>query len=231
MPKVRKSRKPKVKVGRSSGVQVVPREYAGKWIAWSTDSRRIIAVGDGFQPCEQAAARAGIPGGSDPHRTGSGGPLPPVGIKDVRFDYAEREVDPLPWESGLQVIKEPIIPVRFIGPLRTYLIRGLLDTGASMTLLPRLYLTKLGLVPGERARLRTASGGLDIWVGGLDLELRSGRTIHRWSTRVGFIPRADNAALLGHGGFLDHFSATFDGLHKRVTLRPNGTFPAPVIES
>ncbi|MGC8644344.1 MAG: hypothetical protein ACP5XB_31160 [Isosphaeraceae bacterium] len=62
----------------------------------------------------------------------------------MRFDYAEREVDPLPWESGLQVIKEPIIPVRFIGPLRTYLIRGLVDTGASMTLLPRLYLTKLG---------------------------------------------------------------------------------------
>jgi len=87
----------------------------------------------------------------------------------VRFDYAEREVDPLPWESGLQVIQEPIIPVRFVGPLQTYLIRSLLDTGASMTLLPRLYLTKLGLVPGERVRLRTAAGdtmsgwGHSIW--------------------------------------------------------------------
>ncbi|MGC8644345.1 MAG: hypothetical protein ACP5XB_31165 [Isosphaeraceae bacterium] len=61
MPKVRKSQKPKVKAGSSSGVQVVPREYAGKWIAWSADGRRIIAVGDGFQSCEQAAARAGVP--------------------------------------------------------------------------------------------------------------------------------------------------------------------------
>ena len=148
----------------------------------------------------------------------------------MRFDYAERKVDPLPWESGLQVIQEPIIPVRFVGPLRTYIIRGLLDTGASMTLLPRSYLTKLGLVPGERVRLRTAAGGHDVWLGALDMELRSGRTTYRWSARVGFIPRVDNVALLGHMGFLDHFSVTFDGLRKRATLRPNGTFPVPQIE-
>jgi hypothetical protein len=144
----------------------------------------------------------------------------------VRFDYAEREVDPLPWESGLQVIQEPIILVRFIGPQRTYLIRGLLDTGASMTLLPRSCLTKLGLMPGERMRLRTASGEHEVWLGALDLELRSRRTTHRWSARVGFVPRVDSLALLGHMGFLDHFSVTFDGLRKCVTLRPNGTFPA-----
>ena len=148
----------------------------------------------------------------------------------MRFDYAEREVDPLPWESGLQVIREPIIPVRFIGPLRTYIIRGLLDTGASMTLLPRSYMTKLGLIPGERARFRTAVGGHDVWLGALDVELRSGRTSYRWSAQVGFIPRVDNVALLGHMGFLDHFSVTFDGLRGRVTLRPNGIFPAPAIE-
>lgn len=90
-------------------------------------------------------------------------------------------------------------------------------------------MTKLGLVPGERARLRTASGGHEIWLGALDVELRSGRTSYRWSARVGFIPRIDNVALLGHLGFLDHFSAPFDGRRKRVTLRPNGSFPDPRI--
>jgi len=120
----------------------------------------------------------------------------------VRFDYALREVDPLPGESGLQVIHEPIIPVRFVGPRHAYLIRGLVDTGASMTLVPRSYLTKLGLAPGERIRLRTAAGALDIWLGTLDLELRSERAVHRWSARVGFVPRADNLALLGHSGSL-----------------------------
>jgi hypothetical protein len=155
----------------------------------------------------------------------------------VRFDYAEREVDPLPGEFGVQIIHEPIIVVRFIGPGRTYLIRGLLDTGASMTLVPRPYFDKLGmsvapvihLPETERVRLRTVLGSVDVRVAALDLELGSGQAKYRWSARVGFVPRADNLALLGHAGFLDHFSATFDGLRKRVTLKPNGTFTAPVV--
>jgi hypothetical protein len=59
--------------------------------------------------------------------------------------------------------------------------------------------------------------------------LRAGRTAYRRSARVGFVPRADNLALLGHAGFLDHFAVTFDGLRKRATLRPNGTFPPPTV--
>jgi hypothetical protein len=148
----------------------------------------------------------------------------------VRFDYAEREVDPLPGEIGPQIIHEPIITVRFIGPDRAYLIRGLLDTGASITRLPRLYLSRLGIAPGEQARLATVAGPFIAQFGTLDLELRSGRTAYRWSARVGFVPRADNLALLGHDGLLDFFSATFDGLRHRVTLRPVGTLRAPTIE-
>jgi hypothetical protein len=50
--------------GRTDGVQVVPREYAGKWIAWSPDGRKILAVAETFAACEAAAARAGFPAGS-----------------------------------------------------------------------------------------------------------------------------------------------------------------------
>ena len=39
---------------------VAPREYAGKWVAWSADGRRIVAVSGSFKACEQAAARAGL---------------------------------------------------------------------------------------------------------------------------------------------------------------------------
>jgi hypothetical protein len=148
----------------------------------------------------------------------------------VRFDYVEREVDPLPGESGPQVIYEPVVPVWFVGPQQTYLIRGLLDTGASMTLVPRFYLTKLGLMPGERVLLRTAAGAVEVLLGMLDLELRARRVTYRWSARVGFASRVDNLALLGHSGFLDYFSVTFDGLRKCSTLRPNGTFPAPAFD-
>lgn len=151
----------------------------------------------------------------------------------MRFDYSEREVDPLPGEFGVQVVHEPIVLVRFVGPSQSYLIRGLLDTGASMTLVPRFYLQKLGMsvAQAERVRLRTASGTVDVLLGSLDLELRSGPSSHQWSAQVGFVPRADNLALLGHAGFLDHFAVTFDGLRKRVTLKPNGTFPAPVFST
>jgi hypothetical protein len=48
---------------RLDGVQVVPREYAGKWVAWSPDGRKIIAVAGTFAACESAAARAGFPAG------------------------------------------------------------------------------------------------------------------------------------------------------------------------
>jgi len=112
-------------------------------------------------------------------------------------------------------------------------IRGLLDTGASMTLAPRFYFQKLGMsvAQSERVRLRTASGTVNVLLGALDLEVRLGSSSYRWSAQVGFVPRADNLALLGHAGFLDHFSVTFDGLRKRVTLKPNGTFPAPIFNS
>jgi hypothetical protein len=61
MPRARASGKPGERAGAPSRVQVVPREYAGKWIAWPADGRRIIAVGESFDSCERAAARAGFP--------------------------------------------------------------------------------------------------------------------------------------------------------------------------
>ncbi len=143
----------------------------------------------------------------------------------MKFDYSAREVDPLPGESGPQVVFEPIVLVQCHGPARSYLIRGLLDTGASMTLLPRAYMGKLGVIPEDRSRLVTAGGAITARLATVDLELRSGRVAHRWSARVGFVPHPDNLALLGHDGFLNHFTASFDGLRRCVTLRPNGTFP------
>jgi hypothetical protein len=99
-----------------------------------------------------------------------------------------------------------------------------------MTLVPRSYFHKLGMIelPSNRGRLRTVSGHVDVLVGSLDLELRSARLKYRWSARVGFVSRADNIALLGHAGFLDHFSATFDGLRKCVTLKAQEPLPVPV---
>jgi hypothetical protein len=43
-----------------TAARVVPREYAGKWVAWSADGRRIVAVGKTFAACEREAAAAGF---------------------------------------------------------------------------------------------------------------------------------------------------------------------------
>ncbi len=60
MVKPKTSEKPKAKEERAGGVQVVPRAYAGKWVAWSSDGRRIVAVGESFDACERAAVAAGF---------------------------------------------------------------------------------------------------------------------------------------------------------------------------
>jgi hypothetical protein len=40
--------------------QKVPLEYAGKWIAWSADGLKIVAVASTMKACETAAERAGF---------------------------------------------------------------------------------------------------------------------------------------------------------------------------
>ncbi len=40
--------------------QSVPREYGGKWIAWTTDGLRIVGVGTSPEEARGEAARAGV---------------------------------------------------------------------------------------------------------------------------------------------------------------------------
>ncbi|MBI3468599.1 MAG: hypothetical protein HY000_36820 [Planctomycetes bacterium] len=40
---------------------VVPKEYAGRWIAWSHDLSRIVATGTTYAEARQAADAAGEP--------------------------------------------------------------------------------------------------------------------------------------------------------------------------
>jgi hypothetical protein len=39
--------------------QTITRDLAGKWIAWSEDGLKIVAVGDSFEDCERKAVEAG----------------------------------------------------------------------------------------------------------------------------------------------------------------------------
>lgn len=61
-----------------------------------------------------------------------------------------------------------------------------------------------------------------------DLGIRLKRKLHRWHVKVAFQDGRDEA-LLGHIGFLEHFTATSNGPERYATLRPSGTFPMPIM--
>ncbi len=60
MTKARTSNRHENRSGARSRAQRVSREHAGKWIAWSEDGHRIVAVSDSFESCEQAAIHDGF---------------------------------------------------------------------------------------------------------------------------------------------------------------------------
>jgi hypothetical protein len=147
----------------------------------------------------------------------------------VKFNYVERQIEPLPGESDPQFSYDPEIVVRVVGPSEAWLIAGLLDTGSTDTLIPMRFHRRLGVEKGPRFDLRGAGGApFPAWLATVDLELMSrGRVVHRWSARVGFTP-VRSRAIWGHNGFLDHFTATFNGLRRTATLRANQTFTPPI---
>ncbi|HEY3966669.1 MAG TPA: hypothetical protein VGM05_19055 [Planctomycetaceae bacterium] len=77
----------------------------------------------------------------------------------------------------------------------------------------------------------TAFGGqqLATWFGDIILEIGSDAECYRWQAHVQFFefPSPDEESLiLGHSGFLDYFTAVFDGEQEILTLTPNGDLPA-----
>ena len=79
----------------------------------------------------------------------------------MRFDYLPQEVDPLPGEEGTQILTRPVVVVRAVGPAGAWLIPGLVDTGATETLLPLSYVARLGASVDENSvTLLTDAGAL-----------------------------------------------------------------------
>jgi len=145
----------------------------------------------------------------------------------VRFSYIEREVDPLPGIPGSERESEPQITVRVGGSASIQIVPGLVDTGASLTLIPMRYLKRLGVEPLGAITLSGSGGSFTAQLARVDLELHSPLAIQAWSSLVAFSARRDRA-LWGQIGFLEHFLATFDTRRRFLTLRPNGTFPPPI---
>ena len=144
----------------------------------------------------------------------------------VRFPYLKYPVRGVGAVFVTSVYR-PTVPIRLFGPAGDGLAYGLVDTGADDTILPDRFIKPLGVKihPSDYANL----AGIDdllvfVRFGTLDLELSRPGVAYRWSATVAFYP--GSKAILGHSGFLEHFTATFNGLRRHVTLTPNGTAPA-----
>ena len=129
------------------------------------------------------------------------------------------------------LIYRPEIPITVGGPKGEAIQIGLVDTGSDNTILPKSVADELGI------SLRPTSGPpsnvfgghrVQLLIGDVHLTLKAGNGSLSWRTQVyffGFASTEDETVILGHSGFLDYFTATFDGKYGVLTLTPNDELP------
>ena len=139
----------------------------------------------------------------------------------------------VPALAGALIVPRPLLAVLFTGPTGYRLDDGLLDTGADQTILDPSLAPAIGvdlnqavdrelyLVGRGRIRCRYAPVKLRITDGVLET--------YEWDTVVGFAPFPLVRNLLGFGGFLQFFDATFRGAAEEVVLFPNSAFSGRII--
>lgn len=138
--------------------------------------------------------------------------------------------------EDLLIFRRPEIEFHLIGVVRKLQLIGLVDTGSDFTILPKSAADFAGipLQPAEESTARLFSGqAVSLLRGDVQLELRGREHSVLWHTEVFFYDFAvstDETVILGHAGFLDYFTATFDGLEAMLTLMPNETIPTAALQ-
>lgn len=142
----------------------------------------------------------------------------------MRFSYQQYDVEPsatLP--SGR--LYRPEVPLDVFGRSRRRSTLALLDTGADETVFPASFARRL-TIDLDLSEMARAAGGHDLQLrtGHVVLSLSDGREQLRWAATVSFLEfelPEDEVVLLGHAGFLEFFTAEFDGERREVQLTPN----------
>jgi hypothetical protein len=146
------------------------------------------------------------------------------------FPYRSVIAEP-PNGGDLYVLRRPEIHISVLGPSRTGVYIGLVDTGSDHTILPMSIARYLGVnVEIDSGPIASGFGGqpVQLSVGEVSLGLQTEGEQVEWPAEVCFFefPDAeDESLLLGHTGFLDYFSAKFDGKLGLLTLAPNDEMP------
>lgn len=130
------------------------------------------------------------------------------------------------------ILLRPDIEVVVHGPLGSRIVTALVDTGSDLSVLPlaAAHVTGIIVAPSNQPQARDFGGsGLSFFEGKVELEIFDPRTgdALRWFTEAQFFDfgAASETAVLGHDGFLNHFTATFDGEDAALELIANRTLP------
>jgi hypothetical protein len=147
----------------------------------------------------------------------------------ITFDYQGYPVDDPDRPDAIAL--RPMIRVWLGGPKRVPEQLGLIDTGSDDVLIPEYLGVQLGFTFPETGKVRLGGllGSVRASARRINLLITDGQTPLIWSARALFHDGRPDRLLLGHAGFLEHFTVGFDGRRHCVSLQPNGTFPEPIL--
>jgi predicted aspartyl protease len=147
----------------------------------------------------------------------------------MRFPYQSFPVGrPLVTLAGRSSRPRPILSVNVIGPAGRRALDALVDTGSDDTVFPGSLAARIGL-DLTAAPIGSASG-----VGQVAGMLRHAQVRLRiadhqeqreWEAWVAFTAAKLRQPLLGFAGFLQYFTAVFDGEREELELTVNGRYP------
>jgi gag-polyprotein putative aspartyl protease len=142
----------------------------------------------------------------------------------ITFEYQG-----VPGAAGSDILR-PLIPLWIRGPRQVPEQVALVDTGADDVLIPHYLGVRLGLAlrPENRVLYSGVTGSVLAYPERINLMITDGATHHIWSATIYVHEGGNMQVLLGRSGFLEHFTATFNGAADRFSLIQNGTFPPPI---
>jgi hypothetical protein len=145
------------------------------------------------------------------------------------FRYTLHPVNqPIVSLGGRMVRPKPIVALSLTGPAATVPLDGLVDTGADDIVVPETVATMLGIdLSGAPTIQATGANRSPIPVRFAEAtrRLSDGQESREWRAWVGFTSSPMRWGLLGFAGFLQFFTAVFDGARETVELTVNPLYP------
>lgn len=148
----------------------------------------------------------------------------------MRFPYSSI-ISLSPHTQKLALLRRPEIPITIAGPAGSATYIALVDTGADNTIFPLSVAEYLGIsVDPDAGPAASGFGGyeLQLLTGSALLSLESGSESLQWNTSICFFDfdsSDSEVVVLGHAGFLEYFTATFDGKLAMLNLVANNELP------